>query len=292
MFRLVFAVLVFVFPAAAFASCPPEFLHTAAAEIGDDGRIYVPLSINDHTVRALVCTSCPWSSLGEAFVDRIGIKKRPKRVRYAAIDGSKVEYLALPGFTKIGDMRLNDDFLVDSGSGEDATIGLNMLLYFDVEIDNGKKTVSFYRHQKKLCGRPPNAWPGTVSLSFDLKNEVIKAVIDANGRELRAGLYTGTARTMMALGVARTQFGVTPQTPGVRSAGQVYFEGAAKGFDTYEYTMPQMTLSGLTFTNVPLRLIDLDGYGINLGMHELKQTRFFIAFVEKKIYIAPIEPAR
>jgi hypothetical protein len=292
MLRLILALLAFVFPAAAFASCPPELFHTAAAEIDDAGRVYVPLSINDHTVQALICTSCPWSSLGEAFVDRIGLKKRPKRVRYAAVDGSKVEYLTLPGFTRIGGMRLNDDFLVDSGSGEDATIGINMLLYFDFEIDNGKKTVSFYRHQEKLCGRAPNAWPGTVALPFDLRGEVIKAVVDANGRTLRTGVYTGTAHTMMALGVARQQFGVTPQTPGVRSTGQTYFEGAAKGFDTYEYVMPQMTLSGLTFTNVPLRLIDLDGYGINLGMHELRQTRFFVAFVEKKIYIAPIEPAR
>jgi hypothetical protein len=280
-----------VFPAVAAAECPPALLHTTPAKVDDSGRLYVPLTVQGHTVQALVCTSCPWSSLGEQFVDRVGIKKRAARVRYVAVDGSEVEFLARPKETKLGDMTLDDDYIVDSGSGEDASIGLNLLIYFDFEVDNGKKTVSFYRHQKH-CNRAPVAWPNTVSMPFDLKDEVIKAVVDANGRKLRAGFYTGSPHTMMEFAVARHQFGVTPATPGVRKTGQVQFDGAAKPFDTYEYMMPQMTLSGLTFKNVPLRLIDLDGFGINLGMHELKQTRFFVAFSEQKIYAAPVEGAR
>lgn len=290
MMRLLLAGLALVFPAVAVAECPPRLLHATPAQVDDGGRIFVPLKVNGNTVQALVCTSCPWSSLGEALVDRMGIKKRTARVRYVAVDGSRVEHLAQPEETKIGDMNLAGDFLVDSGSGEDAMIGLNLLIYFDVEVDNGKKTVSFYSHQKH-CDRAPTAWSNTVSMPFDLRDEVIKAVVDANGRKLRAGLYTGTTHTMMEFAVARHQFGVTLESPGVRRTGQVQFDGTAKPFDTYEYTMPQMTLSGLTFRNVPLQLIDLDGFGINLGMHELRQTRFFVAFAEKKIYAAPVEGA-
>jgi len=280
-----------VFPAVAAAECPPALLHATPAKVDDSGRLYVPLTVQGHTVQAIVCTSCAWSSLGERFVDRVGIKKRAAQVRYVSVDGNKVEYLAAPTETRLGDMALKDDYLVNAGSGEDASLGLNLLIYFDFEIDNGKKTVSFYRHQKH-CGRPPSAWVNAVSLPFDLKDEVIKAVVDANGRNLRAGFNTGAPHTMMDFAVARHQFGVTPETSGVRRTGRIEFNGGAKPFDTYEYTLPQMTLSGMTFRNVPLQLIDLDGFGISLGMHELRQTRFFVAFSEKKIYVAPIEGAR
>lgn len=289
MIRLLLAGLFLFFPAVVAAGCPAQLFATLPATVDANGQLYVPLTVDGHTLQALVCTSCPWSALGEQFVNRVGIAKRKTSVRYVAVDGSRVEFLAQPTSTKIGDVPLKDDFLVDQGSGEDATLGLNLLSYFDFEIDNAAKTVSFYRHEK--CGRPPNAWPGTVALSFDMKDEVLKTVVDANGRKLRAGLYSGMPHTMMEFAVARHQFGVTPDTPGVRRTGQVKFDGAAKPYDTYEYTMPQMTLSGLVFKDVPLKLIDLEGFGLNLGMHELRRLRFFVAFTEKKIYAAPIEGA-
>jgi hypothetical protein len=272
--------------ATAAAGCPPTLYHTTPIKLTASGGILVPLAIDGHTVEALLCTSCPWSSLGEGFVARTGMPKRAARVRYVSIDGNKAEYLAEPKGTTFGALSIEDDYIVDAGSGDEATLGLNLLAYFDVEVDPAAKTISYYGHEK--CGRTPKPWANGVSLPFDIDDEVAKVVLDANGRRIRAGFFTGVSHTMMELKIAQHQFGVTPATPGVRPSGSVQFQGGTRSYATYEYVMPQMTLSGIVFRDVPVQLIDFDGYGINLGMHEIESLRFYLAFRERKLYAAPV----
>ena len=285
MLRLLLVALALAIPAVARAECSPQLLYSVVAETDDDGMWYVPLVINGHQVKAGICTNCAWSILGEAFVNRAGIRKRKAKVRYVAADGGRIDYLAEPESTKLGEMSLKDNFLVHAGGGDFAVFGLNLLEYFDFEIDGGSNRVSFYMHSR--CGRPSAAWlRNAVELPFNERDERINAVVDIGGKMLEAGLSTGDRHTTMDLALAQHQFGVTPASPGVRRTGSTRFSQGGKVFDVYEYTLPEMTISGLRFKNVPVQMIGLTGLGINLGLHELKSLRFFVAFAQKRIYAA------
>lgn len=288
---MLIAALAFAAAARAADECRPELQLSLAAEVDTNGHISIPLTVNGHTVQVLFCTSCGWSSLGERFVDKAGIAKRQAPLRFVDPAGNEPNYYVAADEVKLGDIVFKGkaEFLVDDGSDR-GTLGLNLMANFDVEIDNTKRIVSFYRYA--ACERPAIAWlKDAVEIPFHLKDGLPKGVLELKGKELKGkrlqtGIATGVTYTSMAFGIARHQLGVAPETPGLRRIGGVQY--GDKVYDRYEYLLPELTISGLRFTNVPVRLIDLESYGLQLGMHELKQLRLYIAFQKKRIYVAPI----
>ncbi len=251
----------------------------------------MPLTVNGHTVQAVVCTMCWQSELGEKFVERAGIQKR-RRVGggYSTnYDGTKTEYYTEPVAVSIGKIPFQKrrQFYVDAGSSEESVIGLDLLEYFDLEFDNGQKSVSL--HGWNECGRPAAAWARSAAeLPFKIRDGLMYATVEMNGKPVETKVSTGSPYTIMSLSTARTEFGLTPQSPGMRRTGVLQFQGGDKLFELYEYRLPLLSISGLEFRDVPLKLVDIHDYGIDLGMHELKQLHLYIAFGSGKIYAAPL----
>ena len=90
----------------------------------------------------------------------------------------------------------------------------------------------------------------------------------------------------MSLAVATAQFGITPDSPGVTRLGPGRYANGTELFQMYRYTFDELYISGLRFENVPVLLLDVDDYDIELGMHELKYLHLYFAFAEGKVYAA------
>jgi predicted aspartyl protease len=271
--------------AARATECAPQLQLSVDAEIDKGGEIYIPLTVNGQTVQVLFCTGCAWSSLGERFVDKAGIAKMKGRFRFVDPAGEEPTYYVRAASVKLGDISFTGkaEFLVDNDS-DGGTFGLNLMSNFDVEIDNESHRVLFYRYVD--CEAPTLAWTkGAVEIPFHTKDGGPKGVVEIGGKKVAALFSTGFSRTMLALSIARAQLG--PQiAANMRPSGSATFYGT-KSYPLYDYTLPELTISGLRFTNVPVRLIDLDGFGIDIGMHELSQLHLYFAFKKKRLYLAP-----
>jgi hypothetical protein len=189
---------------------------------------------------------------------------------------------------KFGDIpfKRKRQFLVDAGAGDEATIGLDIISFFDMEVDPPAKTLTL--HAWNSCGRPAAAWAANaVELPLRTRDFVVYSTIEINGRKVEVQPATSNQSTVMGFATARLHFGISPQSPGVRKTGTMQFTGSDKVHDVYEYRVPELVMSGLTFKDVPLKLIDVENYGTTLGFNELSQLHYTIAFGSKAIYAAP-----
>ena len=282
-----FGIFAFVFVAAVAASsaatCPTPLLQTFPLESNSAGQVYVPLTVNGHTSKMLVCTNCAWSMLGEKFLERTGIQKRQGNVDYIIPDGSKLAYTELVEL-KLGNIpfRRKVQFLVHEGSGETGALGLHILRLFDLEIDVDKKLVSF--HGWNECGRPKGDWAnGAAEFPFQRRYESLKTIVDVNGKALEVTISTGLPTSSISMGLATRHFGLTPLSPGVRKIHD------SPGENVYEYSLPALTISGIRFENVPLEIVETERPGIDLGSHELSQLHLYFAFGSDKLFATKSE---
>jgi len=278
-----FLIFAFVFFATAAASdaatCPTPLLQTFQLESNSAGQVYVPLTVNGHTSKMLVCTNCAWSMLGEKFLERTGIQKRQGNVDYIIPDGSKLAYTELVEL-KLGNIpfRRKVQFLVHEGSGETGALGLHILRLFDLEIDVDKKLVSF--HGWNECGRPKGDWAsGAVEFPFQRRDEALKTIVDVNGKALEVTISTGLHTSSISMGLATRHFGLTPRSPGVRKIDDA----------RYEYSLPELSISGIRLENVPLEIVETERPGIDLGSHELSQLHLYFAFGSDKLFATKSE---
>jgi predicted aspartyl protease len=154
---------------------------------------------------------------------------------------------------------------------------------FNLQIDNLTKTVTLYYPDRSCSGRLVSWSTPTVEIPFKLNNGTPQLRVEVHDEAVRATFDTGSTDTLMDLGLARRAFGLTPQSPGMRSHGeQVMISGKKVAF--YGYTFKTLTVSGLTFENVNVTLGDFERAPLVLGMNEISQLDLYIAFKRKIIY--------
>lgn len=273
---------------AADALCDLKVATVLEARASDDGRLFVPTSFAGHATFLQIHTGSSWSFVESRLVDALKLPRKPLRtIMYVnALGDTFKEYVSVPRF-KLGTLAFagETDFVVEPSDPDvdinryGGTLGVAMLSSYDVEIDNVTKRVTLWRPDKFCSGRLVRWADSWTEIPFHMNYEVPILRATINGETIDASINSASSVTSMDLDVARSRFGITPQSTGVRHVGD----------GVYMYTFAKLTLSGLTFENVEVRLIDYKDVQLSLGMNVLKQMHLYIAFKRKVIYATRIE---
>jgi predicted aspartyl protease len=114
---------------------------------------------------------------------------------------------------------------------------------------------------------------------------------DLDGETVRTLIDTGSTVTFLQLEHAKRRFGISPQSPGVEPDGSAQVP-SGKSIETYRYMFKTLTISGIRFENVSVRLGNFDDADLVLGMNEIKKLRLYFAFKDQMIHITAADAGR
>lgn len=113
-----------------------------------------------------------------------------------------------------------------------------------------------------------------------------------NGERVPMLIDTGATYTSISLDLARRRLGITPKSPNVMPAGRLYTANG-KPIETYAYTLPSLTIDGIRFENVSIRLADFDDDAqVVLGMNQIKHLRLYFSFGEGLIHVTAADATK
>ncbi|MDZ4869971.1 MAG: hypothetical protein SGI91_21810 [Alphaproteobacteria bacterium] len=284
-------VLAFVYCGVARAAdefCDLKVATVLEANTTNDGRLFVPASFAGHSTFLQIHSGSAWSFVESRLVDTLKLPRKPMRtiIYVNAVGDTFKEYVSVPQF-KLGALIFGGetDFVIDPTVGDidissyGGTLGVAMLSPYDVEIDNAAKRVTLWRPDKFCSGRLVRWADRWSEIPFHMNDDLPILRAKINGETINASINTASSITSMDLDVARSRFGITPQSPGVRQVGD----------GVYMYTFAKLTISDLTFESVEVRLVDYKDVQLSLGMNVLRQLHLYIAFKRKVIYATRIE---
>ncbi len=185
---------------------------------------------------------------------------------------------------------------------EGGLFGHNLLSEIDLEIDNKNKSISLFSQDHcpgygvywadeavtlKYKKQPTGQRVASRLKGPSRENQIDLPIVlaDLEGEEVAVLFDTGATFTTIDIESAKRRFGIGPGSPGVEPAGLSY---AANGdaMETYSYTFKSLSIAGITFENVPVRLAKFNGVAqILLGMNEIKHLRLYFSFKEGLIHI-------
>ena len=177
----------------------------------------------------------------------------------------------------------------------------------DLEIDNAGKTISLFSQEH--CKGAGVYWadeavtlqykkqPSRAPIGSNLKkkdpNQIDMPIVAAelDGEVVSVLFDTGATYSVIDIDHAKRKFGLSPVSPGVKPSGQFYVANGGL-VDSYSYTFNSLTIAGIKFENVPVRIAKLEGSKMLLGMNELKHLRIYFASKDGMIHITAADAGR
>src|SRR6185437_8574537 len=198
--------------------CPPaEIFTTVDMQIGDDGRIYVPVKLNQIHKSMMVDTGGFFSVVTTETSNELKLPTRHTRFEIIGVAGDTTNVAAHTTFA-LGNLYANSvDFMVapDAGGYADdvpdvaGILAPNLLNRYDVEIDFAKMKLSLLSQDH--CDGKAVPWPANtvsaVPMKLDSSNH-IQIEVNLDGQDLTAMLDTGAIHTVLNLELAESKFGL------------------------------------------------------------------------------------
>lgn len=291
---------------------------TIPFEPDETAHAYLPATISGFKTKLMLDTGAYWSILHDDLVKQLGLKtKKAYFVTMIDASGAPIDTLAVTPEFKLGQLNFGAaEFFVGGGipgeplEADGGVVGRNLFTQLDIEFNNAGKAISFFSQDH--CPGEGVYWSdeavvleyqraqitrsrGASRIRGDIdKNQIDEPIVSAElmGKPVTVLFDTGATFTAMDLEHAEKVFGITPSTPGVVASEKVYV-GSGAQVQTYTYTFKELTISGIRFENVPVRLGQFGNIAqIILGMHEMKHLRMFFAFKEGRIYITDANAGR
>lgn len=296
--------------------CQLKRYGTVPFETDERAHIYVPVTIQGRKTRLQLDTGAYWSTIRRDLVEELKLPThRSLDMELVDLSGEKMKDVAMAPELVLGGLRYGETEMFISNvdrsipiEQEGGLLGQNMLQRMDLEIDNAGKTISLFNQDH--CKGGGVYWadeavtlyykkePAVAELGTRLKrvnkNQIDLPIVlaEMEGEKVSVLFDTGATYTSIDLDVARRRFGITLETPGVKPAGQGYV--AAGGLvDTYSYTIKSLTIAGIHFENVPIRLAKFDdSTQVLLGMNEMRHLRIYFAFGEGLVHVTAADATR
>ena len=213
-----------------------------------DNLIFVPAMFNDHPANLLMDTGAERTTLTEAAVTRLHLRRDLQhQSNSVGIGGTSASYEALPDDFAVGVFRLAVErvkvatFALPEIGGiqPDGLLGADILLAFDLDIDLPARRLTIYRARPCADSRPPWTEPYSSVEGVAMWRDRLMVPLTVNGANGRAVLDTGAQST-----VIRPEFaargGVTPALLGndpnrtIRGASRDQASSRLHRFDTVQ----------------------------------------------------------
>ncbi len=307
-------------PVWAGEECPPlTMLTSVAMQIGDDGRPYVPVKINDKSKSMLVDTGGFFTEITQTTTDELQLSARHTRLQLVGVYGDTTQ-LAATASLVLGNMHAdNMDFMVMPAVHQFASdtkdvaglIAPNFLRPYDADFDFGSR--KFNLLSQKHCNGKVVYWPnnGVAVVPIDIRQDGhIIVPVELDGQKLRALLDTGASTSVLNMEVAELAFGLKP---GAADTPAETGQSDNSGVQTYTHRFKSFSVEGIAVSNPTMHIIpdlvrtkmmdphdSLEGdtriksavnqVGLDqiiLGMDILHRLHLYIAYKEQKLYITP-----
>lgn len=303
--------------------CPPsDVLASVDMKLGDDGRIYVPVKLNQVHKSMLLDTGGYFSVVSQEAVDQLKLPTRHVRFELIDVSGHTTNLVTHTTFG-LGNLYADSvDFYVSpSGGGfaddiEDAAgiLAPNLLRSYDVEIDFAKMQISL--HSQDHCDGKAVSWPANtvseVPMTLDSSSH-IQIPVNLDGQDLTAIFDTGATYTVLNLALAQSNFGLKVGDADTPEFGRLLRSPESK---TYFHRFKSLSMEGMEGTKIANptvhlipdlmrnRMMDQNdslkggsrlpavtakpGFGdLIIGMNVIRQWHVYIAYREQKLYLAP-----
>jgi len=282
--------------------CQLKRLSSLDLKVEPGGRVEVPAIIAGHPISLLVDTGSNHTMLTEGIVSELGLQKElfaesavsmwggQRVTKYVNVDGMQLGRLVV---------GLSQFFILPEphGAGTDGLLGSDIMSRFDADFDfasaklnlfsrnHCRGKVVYWTDDTQYAIVPFRKSPGyAAARGIDFKKVMLTVTID--GREFQAGLDTGASFNSMNLDEAKSEFGLTPDSPGMVPVHRP--SGTA-----YRYRFKTMSFGGVAVNDPE---IELDPYAVNkmpgvaptvlVGMPVLRQLHLYVAYEEEKLYVS------
>lgn len=309
----------FVTSASAIAEDCKQLRRYATIPFKDDGtgRISLPATMAGKATRMTLDTGAYWSAIRRDLAVALNLKiKTNYNINLRDASGQAMKETTTVPEAKIGPLNFGAAEFFLSGSSqlpieEDGGLfGQNLMTQIDLEVNSAAQTVSFYA-QDHCPGEGVHWADEAVVLQYDRqnknatknasrirqgidKNQIDPPIVTAevNGNPISILFDTGATFSVLDADLAKRRFNIDANSPGAKPAGTVYVAGGA-GIETFEYSLPSLSISGIQFSNVPVLVGKFgDSSQMILGMNEMKKLHIFFAFKEGAIYVTAANAGR
>jgi predicted aspartyl protease len=257
-----------------------------------DGRVSVPITVQDKTYSFLVDTGGAMATIGWDQAEELGLSKRTGSIGLAGVDGRYTNSYITADHISLGKMTGNDlIFYVEQlgGAGFDGTLAPDMLKHFDIDFDfaHGKMNLFSQDH----CPGKVVYWTQGDYVSIPMQvdgGSHIRVPVTVDGKSIMAIVDTGAVTSVMSMHAAGS-LGIDEDTPGLKLKTSA---GFGKKSRIYSYPFKTLEMGGVVVKNPHITIGSNEYMGrfrsdMILGVGILRQLHLYIAYKEEKFYITP-----
>lgn len=300
--------------ASAEESCQLKRYGVVPYETDASSHVYIPATIEGVSTHLKLDTGSYWSVMRRDLAEAANLSIGNADFYLFDVAGEKLTKSATAD-VKLGTLGYGKaEFFISppipgiTVEHEGGIVGQNLLAKVDLEIDPAGKKISFFSQEHcKGAGvywadeavtltfkkQPKRAEIGSNLKKFD-KNQIDMPIVaaDLEGETVSVLFDTGATFSVIDSDHAKRRFGLTPDSAGVTASGKLY-SAAGEAMDSYTYTFKTLTIAGIKFENIPVRLAKLDDTKqLLLGMNELKHLRIYLASKDGLIHITAADAGR
>jgi predicted aspartyl protease len=287
------AILHFAAPAAVAGDCDPLPILSVAMHTDSEGGVYVPMTISGRSVNMLIDTMSIDSMLTRSTVHALGLNPVSLGNDYLVMfGGEKITHYATAHGIDFGGLKtasMNFLIMPDGRMPPDigGTFAPDILRAYDDELDFAGGRLTLYAPMH--CPGVPSTFaqaPAALDFVFD-DDDHIALPVDLDGKSLLPRLDTGASQSLMSLEAAAEIFEFDGTSPLLKPGTDPDLGGRI-----YRYPFRALSFGGIRIDNPDIVLVPdgqsrfPGGHRFVLGMNILRQLRLYIAYGEKKLYIA------
>ena len=275
----------------AFAAGVPECALTRLVSVKTDttpdGRITIPITVQDHPLSFIVDTGGVSTTIKWEQAKQLGLSVRQTSQKLRGVAGSMLNFYVTGDSISVGELRVKDlPMYLESRAMADAdgTFASDILRRYDVEFDFAHGALNLL--SPNHCHGQVVYWTktGSIAIAMDVgRSGHVRIPVTVDGKSIMATLDAGSAISWISLRAA-AGLGISPKTPGLtlmRDAGE---------YQIYAYTSNSLDFGGLSQMSPTIAIVSekiAEGMGSDpiRGIDTLRQMHLYIAYDEKKLYI-------
>jgi len=287
------AVVLAATPAAA-DDCSLIRIVSVEMQVDAEGGVTVPMTVSGRTVNMLVATMSIDSMLTRSTAAALGLSPVSLGHDYLVMfGGHRIDsYVTAHGIDFGGLKTPSMNFLVMPDGrmppGVGGTFAPDILRAYDDELDFANNRLSLY--SPVHCPGAPAHWSNAPVSALDVvfdDDDHIALPVTLDGKALLPRLDTGASRTILSL----------------EAAAEIFeFDGKSRllqpdtdpdlGGRIYRYPFKSLAFGGVTIENPDIVLVPdaqsrfPGGHRFVIGMNILRRLHLYIAYREKKLYVA------
>jgi predicted aspartyl protease len=255
-----------------------------------DGRPTIDVKLGGRGARLIIDTGSSFSLIDQSMAT--ALKLTPKSRSAPADLGNGNGAGELPSAripsVQLGAVELGKayDFFIypngraEWGSGVSGTIGVNVLQDIDLELDMARRKAGFY--SQKHCRGKVVYWAGEWFEIPMKRRRGSAAVVLLDGRQLTATVDTGSSHSILDLDAATKVFGLTPGGKSLQAEATVSVGG--RKIPGFRGRFGKLVMGGFEVHGASIRVADIAGTDIILGMQHLQYLHLYFAYGEDKVY--------